>query len=220
MSISERLLLRENLIYAWRKAKRLYSTSDGYIDRAEIAAFELNLEDELSLIHSQFESGIYKTKKLRPLPRPKKLNDGEPVDRQYYHVAIQDQVAWIAMVNALGPELDMLMPSWSYGNRLYRPAWYEEDNEVVSKLEIGPYRHATGHLFRKFQHSWPLFRRHVALSAKYMTGRINTEDIDKSDLQALASADAAELPYLNHSFWKPQNPFFWMSQTKKYDLYY
>lgn len=213
MNVLNRLLLPENLIYAWRKAKRLYRMADGYIDRAEVYAFELNLEDELALIQKQFEKGIYKTKKLRPLPRPKKLNkNGEPIDRQYYHIAVQDQVAWIAVVNALGPEIDKMMPSWSYGNRLYRPAWYEEDNEAASKLEIGPYRHANGHLYRKFQHSWPLFRRHVALSAKNMTRPIKREDLERADQLALASANTEKLPYLNNKFWR--------RKSKISDLYY
>ena len=153
MNLYDRLLLPENLYFSWKKAKRLYRTSDGYIDRGEISEFELNLETRLDSLRKKFESGSYQTSKLRPLPRPKKLKGKKPIDRQYYHVAVDDQVAWIAIVNALGPELDLKMPSWSYGNRLYRPAWYEPSEEKSSKLEIGPYRHSSGHLYRKFQHS-------------------------------------------------------------------
>lgn len=171
MNAYERLLLPENLNYAWLKAKRLYQSADGYIDAGELAAFEIDLERKLFDIRRQFERGSYRLKKLRPLPRPKKISDNNPVDRQYYHVSVEDQVAWIAVINALGPELDKKMPPWSYGNRLYRPAWYERDDESVSTLEIGPYRHASGHLYRKFQHSWPLFRRHVTLTSRMMVAR-------------------------------------------------
>lgn len=202
MTPYERLLLPENLIYAWRKAKKLYQGADGYIDRAEIAAFELNLENELASIKNNFEQGNYKLKKLKPLPRPKKLVEGEAVNRQYYHVALRDQVAWIAVVNALGPELDQKMPSWSYGNRLYRPAWYEETDGTYSELEIGPYRHASGHLYKKFQHSWPLFRRHVSLTARSMVKTIDREQLDDvGDQLALASAEKSALPYTTYQFW-------------------
>ena len=204
MTVSERLTLPENLIYAWRKALQLYRMADGYVDRAELAEFEINLERELATIHAQLESGTYKLRKLKPLPRPKKLDsDGKSVNRQYFHVSVRDQVAWIALANSLGPQLDQLMPSWSYGNRLYRPAWYEDDGAPVSKLEIGPYRHASGHLYRKFQHSWPIFRRHVALSAKYMVKPITRENlVDETDQWALASAEKAELPYTKGDFWR------------------
>ena len=203
MNAYERLLLPENLAYAWRKAKRLYRMTDGYIDAGEVGEFELDLERRLRKIKQCFEKGRYKLGKLRPLPRPKKLEDEKLIDRQYFHVTIDDQVAWIAVANALGPELDQLMPPWSYGNRLYRPAWYEEDEQQKSKLEIGPYRHQSGHLYRKFQHSWPLFRRHVALTAKAMVKGTPPadDDMEYADQLAAASAITDNLPYLQPAFW-------------------
>lgn len=206
MNSFERLLLPENLNYAWLKAKRLYQSADGYIDAGELAAFEVDLERKLLDIRRQFERGSYRLKKLRPLPRPKKISPSKPVDRQYYHVAVEDQVAWIAVANVLGPELDKKMPPWSYGNRLYRPAWYESDEESVSTLEIGPYRHASGHLYRKFQHSWPLFRRHVALTSRMMVARrrLRQEEMDDADRLAAASAEREQLSYFSRGFW-PEN---------------
>ena len=113
MNAYDRLMLPENLNYAWLKAKNLYRSADGYVDAGELAAFELDLEQRLLEIRRQFERGTFRLKKLRPLPRPKKLTEEIPVDRQYYHVAVEDQVAWIALVNALGPDLDMMMEPWS-----------------------------------------------------------------------------------------------------------
>lgn len=203
MTPFDRLLLPENLHYAWLKAKSLYRRADGFVDLGELAAFELDLERRLLDIHRQFDRGSYRLKKLRPLPRPKKICDDLPVDRQYYHVALEDQVAWIALVNALGPELDKRMPPWSYGNRLYRPAWYENGKEAQSTLEIGPYRHASGHLYRKFQHSWPLFRRQVALTARTMVARrqLRSDEMDETDRLAAASAEREDLPYTSLGFW-------------------
>jgi hypothetical protein len=201
MNAYERLLLPENLNYAWRKTKRLLSMADGYVDRGEVIEFEINLERHLQAIHEQFADGHFKLQKLRPLPRPKKMDADDPVDRQYFHVAVADQVAWIAVVNVLGPELDRLMPPWSYGNRIYRPAWYERVENRGSKLEIGPYRHASGYLYRKFQHSWPLFRRHVSLTARKMV-RVEALEMDVADERATASAIAETLQYLRGSFWR------------------
>ena len=154
-------------------------------------------------IQTYFENGHYRLSKLRPLPRPKAITDEKPITRQYFHVAIDDQVAWIAVANALGPELDKLMPPWSYSYRIYRPAWYEEDKDRRSQLEIGPYRHESGHLYRRFQHSWPLFRRHVALTAKVMVRDtpFAEEDLDEFDQLAMASAHRDKLPYLQADFW-------------------
>lgn len=203
MNAYERLLTPENLTYAWIKAKNLYRTADGYIDTGEIASFELDLERRLLDIRRQFEKGSYRLKKLRPLPRPKKISKEQPVNRQYYHVAIEDQVAWIALVNALGPELDLRMEPWSYGNRLYRPAWYEKGENKKSTLEIGPYRHASGYLYRKFQHSWPLFRRHVTLTARMMVLRrkLRADELDEQDQLAAIAAEHANLAYFRIGFW-------------------
>lgn len=203
LNLIDRLLLPENLYFAWLKAKRLFEISDGYIDRGEIAEFELNIEARLNKIRRKLKSGRYRTSKLRLLPRPKKLKDGKPVDRQFYHIGVDDQVAWIALVNAIGPKLDENMPSWSYGNRLYRPAWYEQINAKTSKLEIGPYRHSSGHLYRKFQHSWPLFRRHISLTARTMASRKlpKSKEIDEKDKRALSTAETEKLRYLSEGYW-------------------
>ena len=208
MSVYERLLSQENLNFAWIKAKHIYQSADGFIDAGEVAAFELDLESRLLDIHGQFKRGKYRLKKIRPLPRPKKISEElQAINRQYYHIAIEDQVAWIALVNALGPELDLKMEPWSYGNRLYRPAWYEKDEVSGSTLEIGPYRHSSGHLYRKFQHSWPLFRRHVTLTARMMVLRRNLQqsEMDESDQLAAISAQHAKLAYFQPGFWPPQD---------------
>lgn len=207
MSVYERLMQPENLNYAWIKAKNLYRTADSFTDAGAIAAFEVDLEQRLLGIRRQFERGVYGLKKLRPLPRPKKISEEGPINRQYYHVAIEDQIAWIALVNALGPELDLKMEPWSYGNRLYRAAWYEKDEASGSTLEIGPYRHASGHLYRKFQHSWPLFRRHITLTARMMVLRrtLESEEMDEPDQLAAATAERAKLAYFLPGFWRKKS---------------
>lgn len=211
MTPYERLLLPENLYYAWRKAKRTYRTYDGYVNQGELIDFELDLENRLRRIEQQFRSGTYKLQPIKPVPRPKQIEDSTYINRQYYHIAVDDQVAWIAMVNALGPELDDKMPSWSYGNRLYRPAWYEKENPE-SKLEIGPYRHASGHIYKKFQHSWPLFRKYISLTARTMVRTLKKEEESESDQRAIEAAIKEGLPYIDDDFWG-------VKKNKSTDLY-
>lgn len=209
MDLFSRLTLPQNLHYAWMKAKRLHHMADGLRDLTEFSQFELNLEERLGGIRQNLSSGHYPLKNLRALPRPKKIKDGHLINRQYFHVSLEDQVAWIAVVNVLGPVLDQVMPPWSYGNRIYRPAWYEQGEESQDKiLEIGPYRHSSGQLYRKFQHSWPLFRRHVSLTCKAMSRAKHLDDEgeqspDPADQIAAIAAEKEGLLYLNRAFWSP-----------------
>jgi len=200
----------ENLNWAWQKARRLYRMADGVYDIAEVSAFELNLENELESIQKAFRSLSYKLAPLVLLPQPKKSDaQGNPQMRQSFHVAVRDQVAWIAIANAIGPHLDSKMPAWSYGHRLYKAAWYETEGSQ-HRLEVGPYRHSSGQLYRRFKHSWPLFRRHVSLTARAMAnGLDNQEQLDASERNALHFAERPT--YLDEGFWP---------KTEGHQLYY
>lgn len=204
MSKYEKLLTSsENLIWAWRKAQRLYQSADVPYDVAELGAFELDLEAQLRSIRRDFRSGKYKLSPLVLLPQPKKpTEDGRSRMRQSFHVSVRDQVAWIALVNVIGPTLDSKMPTWSYGHRLYKAAWYEQI-EGRPRLELGPYRHANGSLYRRFKHSWPLFRRHISLTARTMVhGLGNPEQLDPSEKGALLFPDKPL--YLDQHYWPPK----------------
>ncbi|GGD59320.1 hypothetical protein GRI62_00825 [Erythrobacter arachoides] len=203
MSWFDLLLLPENVLWAWRKVRRAYRTADSLFDQAEVAAFELDLEAQLDSIRNDFATGVWTTMPLRLVPQPKKPDkDGHPRLRQYFQVSVRDQVAWCALVNVLGPELDQKMPAWSYGNRLYRAAWYEREpgDARPSRLNIGPYRHSAGHLYRHFKHSWPLFRRHISLSARKMVADdIDPDALDHGERLALEQSDG--LAYLDTDHW-------------------
>ncbi|MBX7532639.1 RNA-directed DNA polymerase [Qipengyuania sp. 1XM1-15A] len=189
----------ENLSWAWRKARRLYIDSDGFIDYGEISAFELDIDSQLKAISADLSSGEYRLANLVHLPQPKKPDDDGPRMRQYFHVKVRDQVAWLAVANVIGPTLDSKMPNWSYGNRLYKAAWWEDD-DGSEKLEIGPYRDSTGRLYRKFQHSWPLFRRQLSLTARLMVdGLGDPELLEDSEKQAFSYSERPR--YLDPDYW-------------------
>jgi hypothetical protein len=125
--------------------------------------------------------------------------------RQAFWVSVADQVAWIAVVNVIGPQLEADMPVWSYGNRLYRPAWFEE-SATHPVLKIGPFRHSPGLLYRKFQHSWPLYRRHIFLTLRQMSLPKYWKDMPLAEAEARVLAaeeqldDPNRLPYLKPAF--------------------
>lgn len=209
MTVYDLLCLPENIYFAWQKVRRMHQGADGYVDHGEYYEFELNLEENLAEIRSKMAEGKYRLNRIRPLPRPKKYQDGKTFDRQYYYISVRDQVAWMAFVNAIGPLMDEKMEAWSYGNRLYRAAWYESTPDSKSKLEFGPYRHSNGHLYKKFQNSWPLFRRHVSITTRMMAlrRRLRNDEMDESERLAELSALESNLIYFS--------PFFFERQAKK-----
>ena len=201
--IRDQLTSRENLQWAWAKAKRMYESADGPVDWGNIAAFELDLEEQLQSIGHDFKRGRYRLEPLILLPQPKKPNeDGTARLRQSFHVGVRDQVAWIALVNVIGPLLDSRMPAWVYGHRLYKAAWFEELDDGDTRLALGPYRHSTGALYRKFKHSWPLFRRHVSLCARTMVRGFDS-DIELDDAEQAALTYEDRPAYLSQEWWPP-----------------
>lgn len=203
----------DNLYWSWNKAKRQYRQDRIWFDEIELAAFEANLEKELESIASDFKKQCYKLRLIKPLPFPKTTRGEGHKARQLFWVSVRDQVAWISLINILGPNLDCIMPTWSYGNRLYRPVWIEEESGQKAK-KIGWYRHTSGNIYRKFQHSWPLFRRHILLTIKKMSSQTVYIDPASEEIEELERTLPSDLKliYLKDSFWRSQsNDLYWAS---------
>ena len=227
MNFQEQVALPDNLYWAWAKLKRHFRLGDVWFDELEMARFEANLDQELRRIADDFSNVRYSLSPLRPLPHPKADGvDSQPKVRQAFWVSVRDQVAWLAFTNVIGPRMDATMPSWSYGNRLYRSIWTEEANGI-SKTKVGWYRHSSGNIYKKFHHSWPRFRRHIHLTTQAMAGRIRsaTPDaqhtsengrLDETELRALAQEDQLpsdlKLRYLVGGYWEtPSAKLYWAS---------
>jgi len=144
---------------------------------------------------------------------PKNPNkDGEQQVRQYFNVAVRDQVAWTAVVNVVGPHLDPHMPAWSYGNRLFRSIWVDEDNGI-RRRKIGRYRHSSGRIYLSFGQSWPVFRRHVFLATSAMTAKtgkssssqMTDEDAEELSLQEHLKAEH-RCPFVRKEYWNEREP--------------
>lgn len=130
-----------NMRWAWEKVKRASVPGDIWIDEADLAQFEVHLDRELRSLSDELRSGKFRMSPIRPMAFPKNPDaDGNARTRQYFHFTVRDQVAWTAAVNVLGPYVDARMPVWSYGNRLFRSAWIEEDLNGNKIRKVGPYR--------------------------------------------------------------------------------
>jgi hypothetical protein len=209
----DRLTSQLNLRWAWEKVRRQASPGDVWFDELELSGFELDLEQCLDSIASEFRRGTFFLKPLRPLPYPKqKDKTGKARIRQMFYVTVRDQVAWTAVVNILGPYVDSKMPTWSYGNRLFRSIWVEEDNNGNKRRMVGHYRHASGHLYLPFGQSWPIFRRHVYLATRAMATNekaqlmtLDEQTQEEQSLQALLS-EQHRCPFVISEYWRNRRP--------------
>lgn len=195
-----------NLRWAWEKVRRQAQPGEIWFDEIELAGFELELERHLQGIAREISKGTYKLTPLRPVPYPKRRDkDGIAQIRQTFQVSIRDQVAWTAVVNVVGPFVDSKMPVWSYGNRLHRTIWIEEDEEKIKHRKIGHYRHASAQLYLPFQQSWPVFRRHVYLTTRSMAHtkhlpRLDERDHEEQELQR-ALPEQYRCPFIDPDYW-------------------
>ncbi len=202
-----------NLRWAWEKVRRASTPGDAWIDEIELAGFEVQLESNLQSIAAEIRRGRYRLRPLRPMAFPKNPNKGgEQQVRQYFNVAVRDQVAWTAVVNVVGPHLDPLMPAWSYGNRLFRSIWVDED-DGVRRRKIGKYRHSSERIYLSFGQSWPVFRRHVYLATSAMTAtdrsspssQMTDEDAEELSLQEHLKEEH-RCPFVRNEYWNERKP--------------
>jgi len=203
----ENLLTRpENLYWAWNKFQQNIRYGNILYDEIEVAKFEANLKQEFDRIIGHFKSLTYQMGDIRPLPHPKEPDENGNVQaRQSFWIQVRDQVAWIAFVNIVGPWLEEKMPPWSYGNRLYRSVWIDETEDDKHYVKLGWFRHTAGHIYRKFKQSWPVYRRHIFLTAKAMAKVLDPDDLDEPELRVLKAekyfSARDKLPYLKTGYW-------------------
>ncbi|NQT55026.1 MAG: hypothetical protein HQ551_02220 [Desulfobacteraceae bacterium] len=201
-----------NLRWAWEKVRNEARPGDIWFDVVELASFELDLERNLESISREFKRGYYRLNPIKPLAFPKHPSkDGTPRVRQTFQVCIKDQVAWTALVNIVGPYVDSQMPAWSYGNRLFRSIWIDEDESGLKHRRIGRYRHSSGRFYLPFRQSWPVFRRHVYLTTRAMIGgmrklpELDESDEDELEMQ-LRLKEEFRCPFVHEEYWKSKKP--------------
>jgi hypothetical protein len=195
----------DNLYWAWLKYQHYLQSTHVWTDECELACFEANLQAELDAIATCFRELSYRLTSLRLLPLPySSSDDTDAKPKSIFHVAVRDQVAWIAFLNVVGPWLDRQMPAWSYGGRLYRSTWETEQNGM-SSVKIGGYRHSAGYLYRRSEDAWALYQRHVFLTARAMAGSLHPDALDDAERKVLEQErcvdDRHKLSYLLDDYW-------------------
>ena len=212
----EKMILSENLYWAWEKTASEYKSYGGWYDEVELESFGANIKKELQIIAEQFQGLDYKMLPMRPVLYPKKPDDkDEPQSRQWFWVPIRNQVAWIAFVNVIGPFLDYRMPNWSYGNRRYRPIWYELEEENKRVKKIGWYRNTSNKLYKHFNQSWNVYRRNILYAACNMTTQRNMQCLSQEEKEELKQEeklpDKLKLSYLRPDYWKKKSEkIYWL----------
>jgi hypothetical protein len=192
-----------NLYLAWGKLKKIFKPGDVWFDQIEFARFEANLDSEFESIRNDINAGKYVISPIKPVGFPKSPKDGEIKTRQTFSLSVRDQLVWIATVNIIGPELDMLMPFWSFGNRLYRSVWYDTSSGV-DELKFGWYRHSVGFLYRKWNQSWPRYRRTVSITTRVMAFSQKFKNDQTNFIKEILS-DLQEINELEQNINLPEN---------------
>lgn len=218
MNLIEEILKLENFHWAWEKAKYFYDKGEYWCDQHEYFSFCINYKDNIDAIIKSIRDNTYKLDKIKPILYPKAKNSNGTRNRQMFWVSIKDQVVWLAVVNVIGRFIDIKIPAWSYGNRLYVnmfPKFEKKEKNVKIHWGYGPYRNTTQNTYRKFNQSWPKFRRDIYLTIKVMSGR--KKEISEKELEYIADnykyREHFKLNYLQEGYWAYQNEeiLYWAS---------
>ncbi len=208
-----KIIAKENLLWAWNKVKYYYENEADFIpDIEEFNEFEINLDEKINIICDELINDKYNPSKIMFMPLPKeKDKKNVPQYRQFFYIPIRDQVVWVAIINVIGPKLDIEMPFWSFGNRLYFPVWYENEN-VKKKLKCGRYRPSAKKIYRTWSQSWPLFRKAIKLTIKKMS-KTEIRDLDDEELLEHNYDYPKEyiIKYIKKGYWKKKSEVYWGS---------
>lgn len=219
-TLVKKIANKENLMLAWRKIERLFVPGDVWFDPLKLAAFKYRLKDNIDQISTALLDGQYKPHPIVPVPFPKckKEGDTEIPIRQSFVVDISDQLVWVAVCNVIGVYLDIKMPAWSYGNRLYLH-WWKDKND---RWQVGNYRNSTPSLYRNWNQSWPQMRKKITLSLKLLAGMERHLSKEERELRQKeqqvpdSAAPYARLKYLEDGYFpsraagsSPDKELFW-----------
>lgn len=225
MNLIEDITDIDNLYRAWRKVKSIYDFKDAWYDEIEITAFQSNLDYELCEIRKKLLDGTYNVSAIKPILYPKASDNKETKSRQFFWIEVKDQVAWMAVINIIGPILDIQMPAWSYAYRIYMPVFYEKDNGKKI-VRYGYYRNSSKITFRKWNQSYLLFKRHIYITSKIMLNykknykklsNLKKDELDEIDGNILDQnnniCDQYHLKYFDEVYWsdKLKNEVYWIT---------
>lgn len=204
--LTSKFLNEENFYIAFKKLSFYLKQTNEWYNPIELAAYEANLSTNIHNLINQLKDKKYNPHPIEPLPFPKKSDDKKEM-RPYFKIAIDDQIVWIAIVNIIGQYIEPKMQSWSFGNRLFTPIWFEKDEENNKILKRGEYLNTSNYLYRKWNQSWPFYRRYISITIKTMAYNRSFEpelldgDIEKDIYKQAGNNEFQEYKYLNKKFW-------------------
>jgi hypothetical protein len=216
--LQSRFLNQENFYLAFKKLSHYYNQSNEWFDLIELSDYEANLETNLSRLISELTEENYSPKDIEPIPFPKKNDkNGKHRIRPYFKISIEDQLVWIAIVNVIGEFLEKKMPFWSYGNRLFQPIWYEQDENGEVEIKKGSLVNSSSNFYKKWNQSWPQYRRNISLTVKVMANgsRFKETDLDEEKSKEIyrneEKKNFTDNWYLNKDNWgkRKTNKLFW-----------
>jgi len=202
--IEDRFLNQNNFHIAFKKLNYLLSQSNEWYNPIELSSYEATLSNNFQRLIDQIKSSEYSPKPLQAIPFPKKSKDGKKRLRQYFRVSLDDQLVWIAIANVIAQFVENEMPVWNYGNRLFRPVWYDQFGKHKS-LRKGSYLNTSENMYRRWNQSWPIYRRHINMSIKLMgyNRKFKIDHLsDDREVEIYKGRNVADCYYLNKDFWK------------------
>ncbi len=218
MNLHDKFLDKENFYLAFKRLRAFYSQNIEWYDPIELSSFEANLSTNIHYLIERVKDNDFEPRTICALPFPKRnKSTGEERIRPFYKIDIEDQIIWLAIVNVIGYLFEPKIPNWSYGNRLYQPVWYSLDEEGNSIINKGSTKNTSAHIYRKWNQSWPFFRRHISITIKSMASgsKMTPEDID-NDIERQIYMDEVnkdDYPYLNGNYWKTRSSekLYWLN---------
>ena len=156
---------------AWLRVDGWYR-SGNVAPQPELARWRLHPERELRRLRDELLNAEWKPTQWAQVPYPKK---GACL-RHYVMPSVQDQVAFMAYMVLLAPLLDYHFEPFSFGNRWYRPMFWNRRSSRHRWCHL-PYPLLTSRTYRPYAQSFGLFRR----VAHWAVARMTDAPIANSD---------------------------------------
>lgn len=194
----ENIASLENLYMAWNRLAQSITYSDVWYDEYDFQRFECMLDHNIRSIRESLRKGSYKMDPIRPIPFPKggKDDNGNLKVRPAFWITLKDQLVWVAICNILGPHIEIMIPGWSTGNRLYVPMW-KEQNENNEKWQYGSFLNSYPFIYRKWKQGWPRYRKVLTAAIKRMaigkSGKDEEDILDETDEAEIAENNGLPL---------------------------
>jgi len=220
-----------NLLFAWKKFRKSSQKGDIWFDEFEFVKFESNLHENLKKIRDDILNGNYELAELIEIPFPKgplTLKEGEKLSKEdkedpcikvikeenialryrtTYKISIRDQITWIAVINVIGRYFEEQMCDWSYGNRLYRRIWKNEGKWIKGEI-----RKSDSFMYRKWNQTWPLYKRQIATTIRIL-GDGGKKKINDNEEERRTIEDNSDFTYFKDEFClgEEKDELYWIS---------